>query len=168
MRNVLVLSLLILVVSCVRKETEKALRKEVGLDLEKASFAEDPLVILKDKIDSSRNATADFVKEGHSEPFDYPNGYKLDKWNGEKSLYGKAYHSRALDSIAHYKDLYLNHISYLTHENKTVALFATADVTSEKVYPQLIEHLNTEFGDPSFRTPTSVDEFYEWTGNMLP
>lgn len=164
MKNILILLFLSLVVSCGRKEAKKVLTEERGLNLEKLSFNEDALAILKGKIDSTRNATADFVKKGYSEAFDYPNGYKIDKWNGEQSLYGKAYHSKAYDSIAHYKDLYFNHISFLTRNDKTVAVLATADVTSDKVYPHLIKLLNTAFGEPSFRTPTSMDEFYEWTG----
>jgi len=141
------------------KEAKKVLPKELGLNLEKLSFNGDALAILKSKIDSTRNTTADFVKKGYSQAFDYPNGYKIDKWNGEHSLYGKAYHSKAYDSIADYKDLYFNHISFLTHNNKTVAVLATADVTSDKVYPHLIKLLNTTFGEPSFRTPTSMMSF---------
>lgn len=164
MKNLIIIMLLASITSCSQKAPKKILVEKVGLDLEKISFNEDPQALLKGKIDSTENATADFVKEGISDAFDYPTGHKVNKWNGDQSLYGKAYYSKANDSIAHYKDLYFKQIAFLTHQDSTVAVLATAEVTSDTVYPHLIEMFNAQLGEPSFRTPTSTDNFYEWTG----
>jgi len=76
--------------SCSQKKAGSTVsQNRAGLDLEKIDFNENPLEILKSKIDSSVNNQEEIVKKGYSELFDYPLGYKFDPWNGKDSFYGK-------------------------------------------------------------------------------
>lgn len=164
MKHLITVLLLTLLISCGQKTQKEVSVEKIGLNLAQINFEEDPQILLSGKIDSSKNATASFIEEGLSDPFDYPTGHKVNKWNGNQSLYGKAYYSKASDSIAHYKDLYFDQISFLTHHNKAVAVLATVAVTSDRIYPHLIDLLNAQYGASSFNRPTTTDEFYEWTG----
>lgn len=150
--------------SCNQQSNKKSvLAKNIGLNLEEITFNEKPLDILKSKIDSGKNEESAFVEKGYSEPFDYPVGYKFEPWNDKDSFYGKAYYSKAVDSIAHYGDLYFDHLAFLEHNSKTVALLATVEVYSDSVYNNLVKKLNKQYGAPSFSPQTDVDVFYEWT-----
>ncbi|WP_169502354.1 hypothetical protein [Pedobacter sp. SG918] len=137
--------------------------KKVGLNLEKINFKENPLEILKFKIDSNVNDDSYYVKKGYSMPFDYPVAYKLEAWNGKDSFYGKAYYSKIIDSIAYYQNIYFNRIAFLTHNNKTVAILADAEIKSDTVYNEFVKQLEKQFGKPTFSPQTTVDVFYEWS-----
>ena len=164
MKNLIAIALVTFMISCGQKGEKEVPVEKHGLNLAQISFEEDPQILLKGNIDSSKNATASFIEEGLSDPFDYPTGHKVNKWNGDQSLYGKAYYSKVSDSIAYYQDLYFNHIAFLTRHSKTVAVLATVEVTSDTVYQHFIDVLHKEYGASSYNRPTTTDEFYEWTG----
>lgn len=145
-----------------KKDPPAVLSAHKGFDLEKISFKENPVALLKANIDSTANAQSEYVEKGYSEAFDYPVGYKLEPWNGDHSFYGKAYYSKISDSIAHYRNLYFDRMAFLTHEGKTVAVLAQADVLSDAIYADLVNVLNNQFGPASFEPQTNVDVFYEW------
>lgn len=163
MKNFFLLLLSIFLFACFQKDkqSETAVKK-IGLDLERIDFTEKPLEILKSKIDTSANNDTGIIKKGYSEPFDYPVGYKLDAWNGKDSFYGKAYYSRTIDSIAYFQNIFFNRIAFLTHNNKTVAILAYAEIKSDTVYNDFVKQLNKQFGEPSFSPQTTQDVFYEW------
>jgi len=164
MKNYCFLLLSLLMFSCSQKKVRStAFQNKPGLDLEKIDFNENPLEILKSKIDSSANSQEEFAKKGYSAPFDYPVGYKFDPWNGKDSFYGKAYYSKVTDSIAYYKNIDFNRIAFLTHKNKTVAVLGNAEMKSDTVYNDLIKQLTKQYGTPSLRPSTTMDVFYEWT-----
>lgn len=145
-----------------KKDLPDTLTAQKGFDLEKISFNEKPVTLLNTAIDSAANAQIEYAEKGYSEVFDYPVGYKLEPWNGDHSFYGKAYYSKTSDSIARYRNLYFDRMAFLTHEGKTVAVLAQADVLSESVYLDFVKLLNTQFGSPVFEPQTNVDVFYEW------
>lgn len=164
MKNYCFLLLSIVMFSCSQKKARSAIfQNKTGLDLERIDFNENPLEILKFKIDSSVNNQEEYVKKGYSAPFDYPVGYKFDPWNGKDSFYGKAYYSKVIDSIAYYQNINFNRIAFLMHKNKTVAILANAEIKSDTVYNDLIKQLNKQYGTPSLRPSTTQDVFYEWT-----
>lgn len=163
MRNFLLLLASLFLFSCNQSGDHLSITPKKGLNLEKIDFKENPLEILKSKIDSTVNYDADFVKKGYSEPFDYPIGYKLDSWNGKDSFYGKAYYSKIEDSIAYYENIYFNRIAFLTRNNKTVAILADAELKSDTIYNDLVKQLTKQFGTPTFRPQTTMDVFYEWS-----
>ncbi len=134
-----------------------------GFDLETVTFNEKPLQLLKTALDSSANNQKEYAEKGLSAAFDYPEGYKYNLWNGDHSFYGKAYYSKLLDSIARYKNVYFNRIAFLTHENKTVAVLASAELSSEDIYYNLGKELTKKYGKPSLEPQTNQDVFYEWT-----
>jgi len=152
----------IFLLACSQKGPLPSLNGHKGFDLEKISFKEDPVALLNTNIDSTANAQSEYVEKGYSEAFDYPVGYKLEPWNGDHSFYGKAYYSKTSDSMAHYQNLYFDRMAFLTHEGKTVAVLAQADVLSESIYADLVNVLNKQFGSPVFEPQTNVDVFYEW------
>lgn len=152
------------IVACQQKENKTVAVSPRGIDLEKIDFKEDPLIILKGKIDSNAGGTSSGVSGGFSEAFDYPVAYKFEPWNGDESLYGKAYYSKLIDSIAHYKNIAFNSIAFLVHNNKTVAILADAEIKSDTVYNDFIKQLTKQFGAPSFSPQTTVDKAYEWSG----
>lgn len=159
--NILLLSLLAF--ACAKQgNTTEVLADKKGLDLEKITFKEDALTILKGKIDST-NVDTEFIREGYSASFDYPEGYKFEPWNGDESLYGKAYYSTENDSMAHYKDLYFNRIAFLTRNNKVVAVLASGDVPKEEIYTRFKNQLQEVYGEPSFEPQTDQDVFYEFS-----
>jgi len=150
--------------SCSQNKVGSAIfQNKTGLDLEKTDFNEDPLKILKLKIDSNVNDQEEYVKKGYFAPFDYPMGHKIYPWNGKDSFYGKAYYSKIIDSIAYYQNINFNRIAFLTHNNKTVAILGNAELKSDTVYNDLVKQLSKQFGAPSFRPSTTQDVFYEWT-----
>lgn len=164
MKNYCFLLLSIFMFSCSQKKVDSAgFQNKAGLNLEKIDFKENPLEILKLKIDSSVNDQEEYVKKGYFEFFDYPIAHKLDPWNGKDSFYGKAYYSKVIDSIAYYQHINFNRIAFLTHKNKTVAILANAEIKSDTVYNDLIKQLDKQYGTPSFRPATTLDVFYEWT-----
>ena len=134
-----------------------------GFDLDNVTFNEKPLQLLKTALDSSINSQKEYAEKGLSAAFDYPEGYKHNLWNGAASFYGKAYYSKLLDSIARYKNVYFNRIAFLTHENKTVAVLASAELPAEQSYYNLGKELTKKYGKPSFEPQTGQDVFYEWT-----
>lgn len=149
--------------SCSQKQDRSgSLSGYSGFDLEKITFKENPLAVLNSNIDSLANAQTEYAEKGYSEAFDYPVGYKLEPWNGDRSFYGKAYYSKTIDSIAHYRNLYFDRIAFLTHDGKTVAVLAQADVLSDTVYSGFVDLLNKQFGSPVFEPQTNIDVFYEW------
>lgn len=164
MKKTLLLILSILAIACNKplKGTEITTKKK-GFDLEKLTFKEDPLEFLKGKIDSTQNVDNDFIKKGYSENFDYPIGYKYEPWNGNESLYGKAYYSTENDSMAYYKGVYFNSVGVLTHNNKLVAVLAYGRVPKEELYTNLKNQLQDEYGEPSFFPQTDQDVFYEFS-----
>jgi len=163
MRSFLLLLVSFFLFSCNQSGKDLSTLPKKGLNMEKIDFKERPLEILKSKIDSTVNYDADFIKKGYSEPFDYPVGYKLDSWNGKDSFYGKAYYSKVEDSIAYYQNIYFNRIAFLSHDNKTVAILADAELKSDTVYNDLVKQLTKQFGAPTFRPQTTMDVFYEWS-----
>ncbi|MEH3115610.1 hypothetical protein [Pedobacter terrae] len=166
MKNLFLVLLGTILFSCKQndKDAINAVERK-GLNLEKLDFNEKPLKILKSKIDSNVNNDPDFMKKGYSMPFDYPVGYKVEAWNGKDSFYGKAYYSKIIDSIAYYQNIYFNRIAFLTHDNKTVAILADAELKSDTVYNEFVKQLERQFGTPTFRPQTTEDVFYEWTAN---
>lgn len=164
MKNLLLLVIVAFLFACSSKENQSAMAgNKKGLDLEKIDFNEKPLEILKSKIDSSVNNDEDIIDKVDSEAFNYPVNYKTYAWNGENSLYGKAYYSKIIDSIAYFKDIYFNRIAFLVHDGKTVAIFANAEIKSDTVYNDFVKQLDKQFGKRSFSPQTTMDEFYEWT-----
>lgn len=166
MKYYLPLLFLITLTACFEKSIKpKSVEKENKsvFNLEKITFNEKVFDILKDNIDSTANEQRDYVEKGFSEAFDYPEGYKFEPWNGEKSFYGKAFYSKQTDSIAHYKDLYFNRIAFLLHNNKIVAVLANATVLNEADYDKFTGMLNEQFGEPTFNPQTDQDVFYQWT-----
>lgn len=164
MKNYCFLLLSLLMFSCSQKKVSSAIfQNRAGLNLEKVDFNENPLEILKSKIDSSANSQEEYVKKGYSAPFDYPIGYKFEPWNGKDSFYGKAYYSEITDSIAYYQHINFNRIAFLTHNNKTVAILANAEIKSDTVYNDLVKQLTKQYGTPSLTPSTTQDVFYEWT-----
>jgi len=164
MKNLVLILLSLFLFACSFNENQSAIvSNRKGLDLEKIDFNEEPLEILKAKIDTSVNNDQDITDKGNAEAFNYPVNYKTYAWNGKNSLYGKAYYSKIEDSIAHFKNIYFNRIAFLVHDNKTVAIFANAEIKSDTVYNDFVKHLDKQFGKPSFIPQTTMDEFYEWT-----
>jgi len=164
MRGFFLLLLSTVLFSCNQNDKHSsAFEKRAGLNLEKIDFREEPLEFLKSKIDSNVNNDPDYLKKGYSLPFDYPVGYKLDAWNGKNSFYGKAYYSKIIDSIAYYRNISFNRIAFLTHNNKTVAVLADAEIKSDTVYNEFVKQLEKQFGKPTFRPQTTEDVFYEWS-----
>lgn len=164
MRSFFLLLLSTVLFSCNQNDKHSsAFEKRAGLNLEKIDFKEKPLEFLKSKIDSNVNNDPDYMKKGYSMPFDYPVGYKLEAWNGKDSFYGKAYYSKIMDSIAYYQNIYFNRIAFLTHNNKTVAILADAEIKSDTVYNEFVKQLDKQFGKPTFRPQTTEDVFYEWS-----
>ncbi|MBB6240144.1 hypothetical protein HDC90_004808 [Pedobacter sp. AK013] len=164
MKSFLLLLLSTVLFSCNQngKDSSTAVKK-AGLNLEKINFKENPLEFLKSKIDSNVNHDSDYVRKGYSMPFEYPVGYKLEPWNGKHSFYGKAYYSKIIDSIAYYQNIYFNRIAFLTHNNKTVAILADAEIKSDTVYNEFVKQLEKQFGKPTFSPQTTEDVFYEWS-----
>ena len=164
MKSFFLLLLSAVLFSCSQSDKNaSALKEKAGLNLEKIDFKEKPIEFLKSKIDSNVNSDPDYLKKGYSMPFDYPVAYKLDTWNGKDSFYGKAYYSKIIDSIAYYQNIYFNRIVFLTHNNKTVAILADAELKSDTVYSEFVKQLEKQFGRPTFRPQTTVDVFYEWS-----
>ncbi|MBE5318475.1 hypothetical protein IM793_04870 [Pedobacter sp. MR2016-19] len=164
MKSFLLLLLSTVLFSCNQNDKNaSALKEKEGLNLEKIDFKEKPIEFLKSKIDSNVNNDPDYLKKGYSMPFDYPVAYKLDAWNGKDSFYGKAYYSKIIDSIAYYQNIYFNRIAFLTHNNKTVAILADAEIKSDTVYNEFVKQLEKQFGKPTFRPQTTEDVFYEWS-----
>jgi len=164
MKSFFLLLLSTVLFSCSQSDKNaSALKEKAGLNLEKVDFKEKLIEFLKSKIDSNVNSNPDYLKKGYSMPFDYPVAYKLDAWNGKDSFYGKAYYSKIIDSIAYYQDIYFNRIAFLTHNNKTVAILADAELKSDTVYNEFVKQLEKQFGRPTFRPQTTVDVFYEWS-----
>lgn len=156
--------LCIMATACSKQTKELQVTEEKkGFNLEKVSFKEDPLQFLKGKIDSTQNVDTDFVRNGYSENFDYPSGYKYEPWNGNESLYGKAYYSTENDSMAYYKGIYFSRVAFLTRNNNVVAVLAYGKVPKEELYTNLKNQLQDEFGEPSFSPQTDQDVFYEFS-----
>lgn len=163
MKKLILLVLSIISTACSKQaNTAQILDVTKGLDLENITFKEDALALLKGKIDST-NVDTGYIREGYSAPFDYPEGYKFNPWNGDASLYGKAYYSTENDSIAHYKDLYFNRMAFLTHNNKLVAVLASGDVPKEELYTRFKNQLQEVYGEPTFSPQTDQDVFYEFS-----
>lgn len=163
MKKILVLVVGTFLFACSSKDQSATITHKPGLDLEKINFNEKPLEILKSKIDSSVNNDQDIIEKGYSAAFDYPVGYKAYAWNGKNSMYGKAYYSKVMDSIAYFKNIYFNRIAFLIHDGRTVAVLAHAEIKSDTVYNEFVKRLDKQFGNPSFRPQTTMDVFYEWT-----
>jgi hypothetical protein len=145
------------------KKQPAVIAKNCEFDIEKITFKEDALALLKNEMDSSFYTDNSMVDNKQAVAFEYPLDNRIFPWNGSKSLIGYAYYSNTLDSVAVMNQWRFSRLGFLSNTNKNVmAVLAKGEFLSDTVFTAIIKYLTIKYGEPAFKSDIASDNFYEW------
>ncbi|AWG26066.1 hypothetical protein [Flavobacterium kingsejongi] len=158
-RKIIVPFLVFALMSCSKKSD--TLGENSQFDMEQITFKEQPLVLLKNSIDSS---FYNFGASPYTPGFEYPKDHLVQPWNGADSHYGYSYFSKEIKGIARCYEWDFDVIGFLVDKKQTlVAVTAYGSFKDRKTFEDMVAYLNLNYGDPTFQDTSEAPAYYEWT-----
>lgn len=157
-RKIIVPLLIFTLVSCNKKLD--TLGENSQFDMEQITFKEQPLVLLKNSIDSS---FYNFGASPYAPGFEYPRDHLVQPWNGADSHYGYSYFSKETKGIARFYKWDFDVIGFLVDKKqKLAAVAAFGSFKDRKDFEDMVAYLDLNYGDPVFQDTSEAPAYYEW------